>query len=62
MTCIGALPLYISNEGKKDIQPMNANFGIIDSWHERVRGGKVERYKLIAKRALEELSKRLGEL
>lgn len=52
-TCIGALPLYISNEGLQKLQPMNANFGIIDSWHERVRGNKVERYKLIAKRSLE---------
>ena len=52
-TCIGALALYVSDESIEKLQPMNANFGIIDSWHERVRGGKVERYKLIAARSLE---------
>jgi len=52
-TCIGALPLYISNGSLDKLQPMNANFGIIDSWHERVRGNKVERYKLIAQRSLD---------
>lgn len=60
--CIGALPLYISDESIEKLQPMNANFGIIESWHERVRGGKAERYKLIAKRSLEELSSRLDTL
>ena len=52
-TSIGSLPIYISDESKESIQPMNANFGIIEGWPERVRGGKVERYKLIAKRALD---------
>lgn len=51
-TCIGALPLYISDESIEKLQPMNANFGIIESWHERVRGPKTERYKLIAERSL----------
>ncbi len=57
-TCIGALPLYISS-CRDSFQPMNANFGIIDSWGERVRGGKVERYRLIAERALENVKKQL---
>ncbi|MDY3929235.1 MAG: methylenetetrahydrofolate--tRNA-(uracil(54)-C(5))-methyltransferase (FADH(2)-oxidizing) TrmFO [Clostridia bacterium] len=61
MTCIGALPLYISNGSIDRLQPMNANFGIIDSWPERVRGGKVERYRLIAQRSLEFLRKKLNE-
>ncbi len=60
MTCIGALPLYISNGSIDKLQPMNANFGIIDSWHERVRGNKVERYKLIAGRSLELLKSKLN--
>ena len=38
---------------------MNANFGIIDSWHERVRGNKFERYKLIAQRSLDLLKEQL---
>ena len=61
-TCIGALPLYISTSSIERLQPMNANFGIIDSWHERVRGNKVERYKLVANRALEVLKENLDNL
>ena len=60
-TCIGALPLYITNESIGNFQPMNANFGIIDSWHERVKGNKVERYRLIADRSLECLKASLSE-
>jgi len=52
-TAIGALPLYITNESLTNLQPMNANFGIIDGWGERVKGKKTERYKLIANRSLE---------
>ncbi len=60
-TAIGSLPLYISDTSKEQLQPMNANFGIIEGWHERVRGGKVERYKLIAQRALDIMEKSLQE-
>ncbi len=51
-TAIGSLPLYISNEGIEKLQPMNANFGIIDSLDRRIKN-KVERYNAIACRALE---------
>lgn len=61
-TCIGALPLYISTSSIEKLQPMNANFGIIDSWHERVKGNKVERYKLIAQRSLEVLKQNLDKI
>ena len=54
-TAIGALPLYISNKGLDRLQPMNANFGIIEGLPQRVRGKKTERYRLIAERALEVL-------
>lgn len=50
-TAIGALPLYISNESIEKLQPMNANFGIIESLDERVKN-KIERYERIAMRAL----------
>ena len=60
-TAIGSLPIYISNEGISKLQPMNANFGIIDGWHERVRGKKTERYKLIAERSLDILKNYLGK-
>ncbi|MBR4724075.1 MAG: methylenetetrahydrofolate--tRNA-(uracil(54)-C(5))-methyltransferase (FADH(2)-oxidizing) TrmFO [Clostridia bacterium] len=49
-TAIGALPLYISDENVKKLQPMNANFGIIeplDYW-----AHKNERNLRIALRAL----------
>lgn len=59
-TSIGSLPIYIADESKESIQPMNANFGIIESWPERIRGGKVERYKLVAKRALETIKAQLN--
>ncbi len=58
-TAIGSLPLYISDSSKEFIQPMNANFGIIESWPERVRGGKAEKYKLIAERALKTCKEKL---
>lgn len=51
-TCIGALALYISDASIEKLQPMNANFGIIEGWHERVKGPKTERYRLIAERSL----------
>lgn len=53
-TCIGALPLYITTAEK--LQPMNANFGIIEGLDKRVKN-KVERYNLIAQRALETVKK-----
>lgn len=57
-TCIGALPLYISNEANTKFQPMNANFGIIEGLGEKVRN-KAERYNKIANRALNILKNQL---
>lgn len=51
-TCIGALPLYISNASNTKFQPMNANFGIIEGLGEKIRN-KAERYNKIANRALD---------
>lgn len=59
-TAIGALPLYISNEAIDKLQPMNANFGIIDSIGRRIKN-KVERYNAIANRALEIIGKQVKE-
>ncbi len=58
MTCIGALPIYISSGDASNFQPMNANFGIIEGLNERVRS-KQERYGKIALRALDILKKQL---
>lgn len=55
-TAIGALVLYITTAEK--LQPMNANFGIIESLDKRVRN-KVDRYRMIAERGLCELREKL---
>lgn len=60
-TAIGALPLYITNEGIEKLQPMNANFGIIEGLEKRVKGKKTERYRLIAERSLELLKEQLAK-
>ncbi len=58
-TAIGALPLYITTAEK--LQPMNANFGIIESLDKRVKN-KMERYNMIANRALEVIKDKLKEM
>lgn len=60
-TAIGALPLYISNEAIEKLQPMNANFGIIQGFDEKIRGKKTERYAKIANRSLGLLKEKLKE-
>lgn len=55
-TVMGALVSYISNESISDFQPMNANFGIVESLDVKIRK-KQERYGKIAERALEEIKK-----
>ena len=50
-TVCGALETHISMP-QKDFQPMNANFGILNSLPIRIRDKK-ERYKALAERALE---------
>lgn len=60
-TCIGALPIYITHPAGSRLEPMNANFGIIDSLDRRVRN-KQERYGIIARRALEELRENLKKI
>lgn len=57
-TAIGSLPLYISNEAIENLQPMNANFGIIDSLDRRIKN-KVERYNAIASQALDIVRKQV---
>lgn len=50
-TATGALGHYIADFAGKNFQPMNINFGIIDSLEERERN-KRERYRKISNRAL----------
>ena len=60
-TCIGALALYVTDEGLSRLEPMNANFGIIDKCEERIKN-KQERYRKIAERGLALLEKNIREL
>ncbi len=50
-TATGALAHYISEFNGSDFQPMNINFGIIESYPERIKN-KRERYTKISERAL----------
>ena len=63
-TMIGAMAQYISTGSLSgNFVPMNANFGIVEPLGYRVKGGKVAKYEVIAKRALEvipEFGERLG--
>ena len=55
-TMIGAMAHYISTGNMSgNFVPMNANFGIVEPLEYRVRGGKVAKYEVIAKRALDVL-------
>ena len=60
-TAIGSLPLYISDETITKLQPMNANFGIMEGLSERIRK-KQERYNKIALRALEIVKLNIKEI
>jgi len=53
-TATGALANYISTFEGKNFQPMNINFGIIDSLDDRIKNKK-ERYEKISLRALDTL-------
>ena len=54
-TVIGALAEYISSPNEK-FQPMNANFGILPALEGKIRD-KQERYKKLAERSLENITK-----
>lgn len=53
-TMLGSLAKYVSTENK-NFQPMNANFGILKPLDEKIKDKK-EKYKMMANRALEEIT------
>ena len=55
-TAIGALGNYVSNESITNFQPMNINFGIMESLNERIRD-KRQRAEAIANRAFAEIQR-----
>ena len=59
---VGALGLYVSSGEGRAFQPMNINFGIIAPADKKIRGGKAERYRYIAARALEYIDSAAPEL
>ena len=58
-TMIGALSKYIATENPK-FQPMNANFGIIPSFDEKIKDKKIK-YEKLADRSLTDLMNYLKE-
>jgi methylenetetrahydrofolate--tRNA-(uracil-5-)-methyltransferase len=54
-TMLGALCHYVTHADLKDFQPMKANFGILAPLEPPTRGGKLERGKAYAERALSDL-------
>ena len=63
-TMIGAMANYVSSGNMSgSFVPMNANFGIVEPLGFKVKGGKVAKYEVIAKRALDilpEYAKHIG--
>ena len=57
---IGALSKYIATPNEK-FQPMNANFGIISEFEEKIRDKKLK-YEKLADRAIEELREYLYKI
>ena len=56
-TMIGAMAAYVSEGGLTgNFQPMNANFGILDPLPNRVKGGKIAKYEVMAARSLEAIT------
>ncbi len=62
ITSIGAIINYITEEGKKEFQPMGPNFGIIrDLEGKRIRD-KRERNTALGERSIDYMRKRVGEI
>ncbi|KRE83196.1 tRNA (uracil-5-)-methyltransferase [Paenibacillus sp. Soil766] len=53
-TTLGSMAQYITTAESKHFQPMNANFGLLPSFPERIRNKK-EKYEKLANRALESI-------
>ncbi len=56
-TMLGAMAAYVSSGGNGAFVPMNANFGIVDPWPERVKGGKIAKYEKVSARAIAEMAR-----
>ena len=54
-TMIGAMSAYVSEGGTGKFVPMNANFGIVEPLGYKVKGGKIAKYEVVSRRALDEI-------
>lgn len=54
-TMIGAMSHYVAEGGNGAFVPMNANFGIVEPWPVRVKGGKLAKYEKLAERAVADI-------
>jgi methylenetetrahydrofolate--tRNA-(uracil-5-)-methyltransferase len=61
-TMLGALCHYVTHADLKDFQPMKANFGILPPLEAATRGGKLERGRAYAERALSDLEEHLAPM
>ena len=53
---IGAMSAYVSCGGTGKFVPMNANFGIVEPLGYKVKGGKIAKYEVVSRIALEEIA------
>jgi methylenetetrahydrofolate--tRNA-(uracil-5-)-methyltransferase len=60
-TMLGALCHYVTHADLKDFQPMKANFGILPPLESSSKGGKRDRGKLYAERALGDIQLALAQ-
>lgn len=60
-TMTGAMGQYVSGYGGRDFQPMNANFGLLPPFAQRIRN-KRERYEAYAERSLAAIEEMRGLL
>jgi len=61
-TMLGALCYYVTHADLKDFQPMKANFGILPPLDFKSKGGKRDRSKAYAERALADLELTLNKV
>ena len=61
-TEIGAMGRYVEQGSLAEFQPMNANFGIIEPFEKKIKGGKIARNRAYAERSLTTLEALLPTL
>jgi methylenetetrahydrofolate--tRNA-(uracil-5-)-methyltransferase len=61
-TALGSLVAYITDQGRRDFQPMNANYGLMPELETRARGKQKKQKKIdMAARALAAIDQFVAE-